>query len=189
MPQFQTKSCESDLPKQIFDPQFSETFSALELHPALQFRKGSVSENSHSSRFHICGGASKNVCAHRAGCQPCACLTLCVCVVCVCVCSEWRPRTQTSAGVKCFLHGGQVVALVSIHDMQVHGPDNIIGFTFISLRPGGGVSDNWHPLYAGPAHIAASAREGSPPVDPRQRQPLFGHMGAPSSINVRTSYE
>jgi hypothetical protein len=42
MPQFQTNSCESDLPKGVFDPQFSETFSVLELHPALQFQKGSV---------------------------------------------------------------------------------------------------------------------------------------------------
>jgi hypothetical protein len=120
-------------------------------------------------------------------CTRCAFLTLCLCVVCMC--SAWRPRTQTSAGVKSMLNGGQVVALVSIHDMQVQGPENIIGFTFISLRPGGGVLDNWHPLHAGPAHSASSRGEGSPPFDPRQRQPLTGHMGALSSINVRTSYE
>jgi len=36
----QTKSCESDLPKQVFDPQFSENFTAHACHPSIQFRQG-----------------------------------------------------------------------------------------------------------------------------------------------------
>jgi hypothetical protein len=36
----QAHSCENDLPRHALDPQFSDTFTALEVHPGLQFAKG-----------------------------------------------------------------------------------------------------------------------------------------------------
>lgn len=85
--------------------------------------------------------------------------------------------------------------LVSIHDMQVQGQDNMIGYTFLEPRALAGILDVWHPLHAGPAYMkgvedAAESLENEK-MSGRivgARQLLRGHSGTGSSINIITSY-
>ena len=87
--------------------------------------------------------------------------------------------------------------LVSIHDMQVQGQDNMIGYTFLEPRALAGILDAWHPLHAGPAYMkgagdAAELLENEKVsgriVGVGARQLLRGHSGTGSSLNIITSY-
>ena len=82
--------------------------------------------------------------------------------------------------------------LVSIHDVQMQGYSNALGFTMVPLGPCFGVKDGWYTLHAGPA----APHQGSTEHDSSDaslhgrcaRRPLRSHSGALSSINLRITY-
>jgi hypothetical protein len=113
--------------------------------------------------------------------------------------SDWRVRT--SVGIRTQLSGRDTVLLVSVHDVKVEGPANIIGFAFVPLRAGDRGSwhkkDAWHPLLAGSAYVSTGRPDGDDVAEPGHERPelaqkervsLRGHSGALSSINLRTAY-
>lgn len=79
--------------------------------------------------------------------------------------SMWRSRRSNDDG------SGPCVLFVSIHDTQAQkGEDEVIGEVWIPLRPGAGVVDSWYPL------LTADG------------EPVKGHGGSDSSVNLRTSF-
>ena len=114
---------------------------------------------------------------------------------------NWQSRT--SEGVRPWLSGRDTVLLISVHDIKADGPNNIIGFTLVQLRPGTGVNDSWHPLLAGPAYMSAEMHDSGEkdheskdlaghakllPISLKERVQLRGHSGAVSSIHLKTTY-
>jgi hypothetical protein len=113
--------------------------------------------------------------------------------------SDWRVRT--SAGIRTQLSGRDTVLLVSVHDVKVEGPANILGFTIVPIRAGDrGLwhkNDAWHPLFAGSAYVYKGRQDGDDVAESGHERPeltqkewvsLRGHLGALSSINLRTAY-
>ena len=97
------------------------------------------------------------------------------------------------AGLKPMLNGGHVAILVSVHDVQVHGQSNTLGYTLIPLSPCG-VQDGWYSLHAGSAapDDASMTQSGSQARGMDRfcaRRPLCSHAGDPSSINLWVAYE
>jgi len=191
----QTRRCESDLPQHVFDPHWSESFTTFEPHPTIHFQNGlaplppppSRGKSLLKARQTLAQSSSLLVCStqkHNA-------------FVILRKYRDWRMRT--SAGVKSLLSGRDAVLLISVHDVKVEGPGNIIGFALIHLRAGAGVQDAWHPLSAGEAYVSSERPGGDELADPGLERPevagaqkgkvaLRGHSGALAALNLRTSY-
>ena len=90
------------------------------------------------------------------------------------------------------LNGGHVAILVSVHDVQVQGQSNTLGYTLIPVSPCS-VRDEWYTLNAGPAAPDDSTTQsGSETTEMDRfgtRRPLCSHAGDPSSINLWIAYE